>query len=934
MKGQNRIMGSIYDEEELYKFVIPENYKKGFSYRNVVEAVLVVGVLDKIISITPFIFSVKLIAITVVSVIFGLIFVIGIKGESVFEFLLSYIRYRKNRKRLVLKIPNVIDKKKYYDSKKYTQSLLPMKGTIEDGIIETVDGRFIQICEIEPTNYVLKTNKEKNAIIQCFYSWLKQAPVHIHFKSITEPSNVSTLALNIARRSQDVTDECYKEKQANYINTVVKGIQSDALRRRFFFILEYEGNADGVYSNNRTEIREAIQQTRSIAENFFVRMGTYIIHHENESVFQAQTLYLLNNRKTSLTETFEDRVKRVTQDHMGIRDLDLLADDLPIIDVRDFIASKGFDDTHVDYVINDGLYYTYIFFKDYPLEVVATWIDCITQMGDGIDVDIWAFREDKNKILDSVNRSIRFSIADANMNSEKVNVDDYIGNIATGKFIRESIKENHEDFFYGGTMVTIIADTKKELYLKKAQVERMLKTNDISIRDAYAHETDAFMMSLGLNYYNKKLVRKSKRNFLTSSLASLFMFTAYEMYDPNGVPIGLNVDNSSLAVIDIFNTQKFKNANAVILGTPGAGKTFLEQLLGRRMRLSNPETKIMYILPVKGYEYYRGCNDIGGSFIKVSPGSKNCINIMEIRVVDDVDTSLIDGDMGFKEILLSAKIRQVINFIRLLLGNEILSKIEEAMLDNVLTAIYNSYGITMDNDSIWEDKKNHKLKKMPIIQDLYDAAVATPELSRITYVLQQFVTGSCSNMNGQTNVDFSNNYIVFDLSDTGESLMPAFMYAVTEWAVAIIKENRLVNGVLFVDEAWKCLIEEHSAKNLLECAKILRGYSGSIIFATQNVQDFFSYGDYCKAILGNVKLKFILQLEDGEADFIQSMLKLSNSERNAITRFERGQGMLIANNDKISLQIMATQEEIDAFTTDHIELNRLLERRREEQKKK
>ena len=389
-----------------------------------------------------------------------------------------------------------------------------------------------------------------------------------------------------------------------------------------------------------------------------------------------------------------------------------------------------------------------------------------------------------------------------------------------------------------------------------------------------------------------------------------------------------------MAVIDIFNTQKFKNANAVILGTPGAGKTFLEQLLGRRMRLSNPETKIMYILPVKGYEYYRGCNDIGGSFIKVSPGSKNCINIMEIRVVDDVDTSLIDGDMGFKEILLSAKIRQVINFIRLLLGNEILSKIEEAMLDNVLTAIYNSYGITMDNDSIWEDKKNHKLKKMPIIQDLYDAAVATPELSRITYVLQQFVTGSCSNMNGQTNVDFSNNYIVFDLSDTGESLMPAFMYAVTEWAVAIIKENRLVNGALFVDEAWKCLIEEHSAKNLLECAKILRGYSGSIIFATQNVQDFFSYGDYCKAILGNVKLKFILQLEDGEADFIQSMLKLSNSERNAITRFERGQGMLIANNDKISLQIMATQEEIDAFTTDHIELNRLLERRRAEQKKK
>lgn len=924
-------MGSIYEEEKLYEFVIPENYKKGFSYRNIVEAVLVVGILDKLISITPFIFTVKLIAITVVTVIFGFIFVIGIKGESVFEFLSSYIRYRRSRKKLVLKIPSATDKKKYYDTKKYTQSLLPMKGSIEDGIVETADGRFIHICEIEPTNYELKTNKEKNAIIECFYSWLKQAPVHIHFKSITEPSNVSTLALNIARRSQDVMDENYKKLQSKYVNTVVKGIQSDALRRRFFLIIEYEGNADGVYSNNKADIKEAIWQTRSIAENFFVRMGTFIIRHENESVFQAQVLYLLNNRKTSLEESFEDRVKRITQDHMGIRGLDLLSDEMPVIDARDFIASKSFDDTHADYVINDGLYYTYIFFKNYPLKVTATWIDIITQMGDGIDVDVWSFKEDKNKILDSVNRSIRLSTSDANINSEKENVDDYIGNIMTGRYIRDCIK-NNEDFFYGGTMVTIIANTKKELYMKKAQVERMLKSNDISIIDAYAHETDAFMMSLCLNYYDRKLVRKSRRNLLTSSLASFFMFTAYEMYDSNGIPIGLNVDNSSLAVIDIFNTQKFKNANAVILGTSGAGKTFTEQLLGRRMRLSNPETKIMYILPVKGYEYYRGCNDIGGSYIMVSPGSENCINIMEIRVVDDVDTSLIDGDMGYKEILLAAKIRQVINFIRLLLGNEALSKIEESMLDDALTAIYNSYGITMDNDSIWEDKENHKLKKMPIIQDLYDATLEIPELSRITYVLKQFVTGSCSNMNGQTNVDFSNNYIVFDLSYTGESLRPAFMYAVTEWAVAIIKENRLTNGVLFVDEAWKCLIEEHSAKNLLECAKVLRGYSGSIIFATQNVQDFFNYGDYGKAILGNVKIKLLLQLEDGEADLIQSMLKLSNSERNAITRFDRGQGMLIANNDKISLQIMATQEEIDAFTTDHIELNELEERRRKEQK--
>ena len=51
------------------------------------------------------------------------------------------------------------------------------------------------------------------------------------------------------------------------------------------------------------------------------------------------------------------------------------------------------------------------------------------------------------------------------------------------------------------------------------------------------------------------------------------------MCDDNGILLGVNKYNSSLIIVDIFNSAVYKNANMAILGTSGAGKTFTMQLL-------------------------------------------------------------------------------------------------------------------------------------------------------------------------------------------------------------------------------------------------------------------------------------------------------------------------------------------------------------------
>ena len=85
------------------------------------------------------------------------------------------------------------------------------------------------------------------------------------------------------------------------------------------------------------------------------------------------------------------------------------------------------------------------------------------------------------------------------------------------------------------------------------------------------------------------------------------------------VLLGVNRGNNSLCIVDFFNTKVHKNANLVLLGTSGAGKTFTMQLLALRMRMRGIQSFI--VAPIKGHEFRRACVHIGGEFIKIAPGS-------------------------------------------------------------------------------------------------------------------------------------------------------------------------------------------------------------------------------------------------------------------------------------------------------------------------
>ena len=204
-----------------------------------------------------------------------------------------------------------------------------------------------------------------------------------------------------------------------------------------------------------------------------------------------------------------------------------------------------------------------------------------------------------------------------------------------------------------------------------------------------------------------------------------------------------------------------------ILGTSGAGKTFTMQLMALRMRRKN--IQVFIIAPIKGHEFYRACNNIGGEFIQISPAAKNCINIMEIRKADKTASEIIDGG-SIEKAELSSKIQRLHIFFSLLIPD--MNHEEKQLLDDALVKTYADKNITHNNDSLINPDNPTEYREMPVLGDLYNVLAENPETKRLANILNRLVHGFASAFNQQSNVNLNNKYTVLDISEKVSSTTP------------------------------------------------------------------------------------------------------------------------------------------------------------------
>ena len=817
----------------------------------------------------------------------------------------------------------------------FTQDFIPIKN-LEHGIIETTDGRYIKILEIEPINFMLRSEEEQYEIICSFASWLKISPVHLQFKSITRKADSDKHIAMLRKEMETEESEQCKKLSEGYIRLIKDVGSREALTRRFFLIFRYEElrrNENSDYGQICSTLLTAEQNARA----YFMQCGNNILQPKDPDEATAEILYMFFNRRSCVEEPFHSRVDRIVLDTMAAKNKVIGIDPIPHIRMAHFIAPCGIDLTHRNYIIMDGLYYSFLYIKGngYPNKVRAGWMSSLINAGEGIDVDVFLRRENRSKTIDKVAQRIRLNRTKLkSMQDTSTDYEELAGSIQAGYFIKQGIANYNEDLFYMSVFVTVSARTYEELMWRKQQMTDMLKSMDMYVSDCSFQQEDALRTVMPFLQISPKLEKKSKRNVLTSGAASTYMFTSFEMSDDTGVLLGINRHNNSLCIVDLFDTKKNKNANLNLLGTSGAGKTFTMQLLALRMRMRGIQCYI--IAPIKGHEFRRACNRIGGQFIKIAPGSPHCINIMEIRHTISPEMELIDElDYSEMDSLLAQKIQQLMIFFSLLIPD--MTNEEEQMLDEALIRTYGKFGITHDNDSVYEDRNAvpPKMKTMPILGDLHEELQKNEMTKRIAVIVSRFVTGSAQSFNQQTNVDLSNKYIVLDLSELKGKLLPVGMMIALDHVWDKIKSDRTKKKAIMIDEIWQLIgagSNRMAAEFCLEIFKIIRGFGGAAISATQDLSDFFGLEDgrYGRAIINNSKNKIILNLEPDEAEFVRDTLKLTKTEIRSITRFERGEALICSNNSKVPVIIKASKEEQEMITTDRAELEAILKERQQE----
>ncbi|MBS3165829.1 ATP-binding protein [Candidatus Woesearchaeota archaeon] len=452
------------------------------------------------------------------------------------------------------------------------------------------------------------------------------------------------------------------------------------------------------------------------------------------------------------------------------------------------------------------------------------------------------------------------------------------------KKVLESLQKGDEKLFNISLYITCKAISLEELNLLSKKMESELNALlMIPERPLYVqHKAFRSVLPLGKDELG------IKRNITTKGLSAFFPFTSqFLQVDESGILFGLNKNNIPL-IKDIF---KLYNANGVILASSGGGKSYFTKLMIARLLLNG--TKVMVIDPQA--EYTDLVERFQGQLITISRTSETIINPLDLmgHEYDEKKLTLLD-------------------LFPVMLGQT--SEIQKAVLDRALTAIYTAKGIT-SNKETWR-------KEPPIMEDLVqelkqmsrDATQVEKETYRsLINRIEMYVSGVFSFLNRQTNLNFSNRFVCFNIGDMPNQVKPAVMFMILDYVYMKMKKD-IERKILVVDEAWSLLQRTEDEGYIFKIVKTCRKFNLGLLLITQDVGDLLK-NDAGKALLNNSEYTLLLRQKPSIIEQVEKTFQLSLQERERLLTAKTGEGILIISNEHTEIKIIASPEEHKVITT-------------------
>lgn len=561
-----------------------------------------------------------------------------------------------------------------------------------------------------------------------------------------------------------------------------------------------------------------------------------------------------------------------------------------LVNLKDLLAPSAVEIDFNHLQIGENYYKTY-FITGFPREVGANWLAPLINFSHALDIGMFYYPVKAKEILSQLRRKITELESELSIEHKEGRLLDPKVQLALqdARELQEELTAEREKFFQFALYITVPADDKEELNVVSHQLESILSSIMLVPRKATLQMDTGFKTTIPS--FNDGL--KVTRNMDTTSIATTLPFTSSSLSSDQGIMYGINEHNGSLIIFDRFQME---NANSVIFGTSGSGKSYLVKLEALRSLMLGVD--VIIIDPEN--EYKRLCDAIGGTYIHVDFNSASRINPFDLA-------------QGYRseENELNLKILSLHTLFKIMLGD--MNSSEEAILDKALLMTYRMKGIT-------QNAETHSLEP-PLLEDLYKVLLGMENESaaEIANRLEKYVVGSAKGLfNRHTNIDLDNTFIAFGIRDLPDNIRPVGMFLILDYIWNRIRWDRK-KRLLIVDEAWLLMEYPDSAHFLHSVARRGRKYYLGLTTITQQIDEFLSR-EKGKAIVNNAAIRILMKQSSSAIDQLAEVFYLSQGEKNLLLSSNVGEGIFFAGKAHVAMQVVASQEEHALITSNPAEL--------------
>lgn len=546
-------------------------------------------------------------------------------------------------------------------------------------------------------------------------------------------------------------------------------------------------------------------------------------------------------------------------------------------DQLDLISYAGLKEEASYLQINDK-YVRTMFVSGYPYVASTGWLSMLINFNHNIDISYHIEQVDPMIALPKLIRKITEleSTKRTMLKEGRVIGSEITDPLESAMELKDKIQRGMEKLFQMSIYMTITENNLSDLDKTTKLLETIMQTRLFYIKPATFQQIEGLQSILPRS--ENKLAQK--RNLDSSSAALTFPFVSSELVQESGILYGINKSNNSLVIIDRFSLN---NANSIIFAQSGSGKSYTAKVEILRHLMQG--TKVIIIDPER--EYKQLAASVGGSYIKLSTTSKVKINPFEfIKSKDKKD--------------LSEHIQDLTQLISLMVGS--LTSEERGSVDKALLLTY----------------KSSKGKTSPLLSDFYKT-LKTMKQKDLCNRLDRFVKGSLSAVfDSQTNIKLDNRLIVFDIKDLNESIRSIMMMVVANFVNNEVKQNPQ-KRMLVIDEGWMLLQEPESARFISGLVRRARKYYLGVTIITQQANDFLNQ-DYGKAIASQSSLRVLMRQDTTTIKKVADEFHLSAYEQHYLLTCDRGEALIIADQNHVAVKVVASEEEHPLLTTDPREI--------------